>query len=159
MNPGISHPPFTPVVPRSWLYATSGVVWSAVGFVLCAMAWHWLANFSVISPARAVVFGLTGLALSLAGFRPMFRKIAAKNIARIETRKERTCFFAFQAWRSYGLVLFMIALGITLRHSALPKQYLAIIYTMIGSALLLASVAYHVRFWQDRRNIPQNPAV
>lgn len=151
MNPSVTHPRFTPAVPRSWLFAASGIMWSAVGILLCALAWHWLANYSVISPVRAVGFGLTGLGLALVGFRPMFRKIVAKNIARIETRNDRTCFFAFQAWRSYGLVIFMVALGITLRHSALPKQYLAIIYIMIGSALLLTSVAYHARFWRERQ--------
>ena len=55
------------------------------------------------------------------------------------------CFFAFQQWHSYPLVAFMIALGVFLRHSALPKPYLAILYTGLGSSLFLSSFHYYKR--------------
>ena len=51
--------------------------------------------------------------------------------------------FSFQAWKSYLLVAFMIALGITLRHSALPRPILAGVYLAIGGALFLSSLRYY----------------
>jgi len=42
----------------------------------------------------------------------------------------------------------MITLGIILRNSAIPKQYLAIIYTTIGGAIFLSSFHYHGLLWK-----------
>jgi hypothetical protein len=36
----------------------------------------------------------------------------------------------------------MVTMGITLRHSPIPKQYLSVIYTGIGLALFLSSIRY-----------------
>ena len=47
-----------------------------------------------------------------------------------------------QVWRSYLIVIVMIAMGIDLRHSPLPKPYLAVLYGGIGMALVLSSVRY-----------------
>ena len=42
----------------------------------------------------------------------------------------------------------MITGGILLRHSAVPKSYLAVVYAAIGGALLQASVHYYLRFFK-----------
>jgi uncharacterized protein with PQ loop repeat len=140
---------FTPAVPRHWLFEISGLMWSAVGLMLCGFAIHW---FAQIGGQLALSLAALGLVLALALYRFLFLKIVHKNIARIEQRQEKTCFFAFQAWRSYGLIVVMMALGITLRHSAMPKYCLAVIYTMIGVALFLASLTYHARFRRELRS-------
>jgi hypothetical protein len=142
----VSYRQYTPAVSRRWLFAVSGWLWTAVGVMLCSLAVHWLTH---IGGTTAGLLGAGGAVLAVAAYRLMFRKIVHKNIARIEQRPDVTCFFAFQPWRSYGLMVFMIALGITLRHSALPKYYLAVVYTGIGGGLFLASFSYHVRFWRD----------
>jgi hypothetical protein len=36
----------------------------------------------------------------------------------------------------------MVALGITLRHSSIPKQYLSILYNGIGLGLFLSGIRY-----------------
>ena len=46
------------------------------------------------------------------------------------------------SWKSYLLLGVMMALGIGLRHSPLPKPYLAVLYIGIGLALVLSSVRY-----------------
>ena len=139
---------YTPAVPRHWLFAISGLIWSAVGITLCSLAVHWLLHIERdLAPALAAL----GVVLAVAMYRFMFVKIVHKNIARIEQRPTMTCFFAFQAWRSYGLMLFMMALGITLRHSHVSRHWLAVIYTAVGGALLLSSFSYHARFWRTRQ--------
>jgi hypothetical protein len=44
--------------------------------------------------------------------------------------------------RSYILVIVMMTLGITLRHSSIPRDWLSIIYNGIGFGLALSSVSY-----------------
>jgi hypothetical protein len=145
---------YTPAVPRHWLFIVIGTLWSAVGVVLCSLAVHWLSHSA---GNVAWWLGALGVALAAVMYRFMFLKLARKNIGRIEQRPARTCFFAFQPWRSYGLMLFMIALGITLRHSHTPRHYLAVIYAAVGSALFLASLSYHASFWRERSSYRSQP--
>jgi len=49
-------------------------------------------------------------------------------------------------WRSYFIVLLMVTLGIILRHSSIPKNYLAVLYIGIGLALFLSGIRY-LRFF------------
>jgi hypothetical protein len=44
----------------------------------------------------------------------------------------------------------MIALGLLLRHSAIPKPYLAILYIGMGLALLLSSLRYFLQALKGR---------
>ena len=43
---------------------------------------------------------------------------------------------------SYIIIAVMIIMGTLLRHSEIPKPYLAILYTGIGFALILSSIRY-----------------
>jgi hypothetical protein len=58
----------------------------------------------------------------------------------------KKCIFSFMTWRSYLIVLVMVSMGIALRHSALPKDYLSILYNGIGLALFLSGIRY-LRFF------------
>ena len=131
---------YKPAVNRHWLWLVAGLMWSAVGIMLCAFAGHWLARMDW----RHIAIGAgTGLTLGLVIYRFGFSRIARKNISRIAAKSNPACFFAFQAWRSYLLIAIMISLGITLRHSALPRLYLAIIYSAIGTGLACSSTLYY----------------
>ena len=129
-----------PTVPKCWLFAASGVMWSAVGIMMCATAIGWLADGGM---GRGMGFGLAGLILAILSVRWGFGSIAQKNIRRLRRLPDRGCFFAFQAWKSYLIIMVMIALGITLRHSSIPKHFLAVAYTAIGGALILGSFYYY----------------
>ena len=75
----------------------------------------------------------------------MFARLARRNIQRIRElspHKEKICLFAFQALQSYVLIIGMITLGILLRLSPIPREYLAIVYLAIGFALVYASLQY-----------------
>ncbi len=132
-----------PAVAKAWLYAAAGLMWSGVGIFLDKLAYGWLAS---LKWTRYLPFALAGFALALAIYAFGFSRLANKNIRRIDSiNREKVCFFAFQQWHSYPLVAFMIALGIFLRHSALPKPYLAIVYIGLGSSLFLSSFHYYKR--------------
>ncbi|MDD5308490.1 MAG: hypothetical protein PHU25_14305 [Deltaproteobacteria bacterium] len=133
---------FEPAVDKKVLYAVAAVVWSAVGLMMCGLAASWLALLPWLEDAGVAAAGLM-VAILAAVF--LFSRVARRNIARIEGKRERVCVFAFQAWRGYVLVAFMIALGLALRHSPLPRPLLAFLYLGIGGGLLGGSVRYYRR--------------
>ncbi len=129
-----------PAAPKCWLFATAGLLWSVVGLLLCRTGWGWLQS----EPhCRLILLESIGVLLAVAAFRFGFSKIADKNIQRLRGLSGKRCFFAFQAWRSYFIIVFMIALGALLRHSPIHRSVLAVVYTTIGGALFLASFAYY----------------
>ena len=134
-----------PTVPKSLLIALAGLMWSTVGLILCSMAYYWL---KWVDWTTAFPLGLLGIILSLAVYRFGFSGIARKNIDRICLLPEKGCIFAFQAWKSYLIIAVMVTLGIILRHSPIPKHYLAIVYTTVGGALLLSSLHYYRGLWR-----------
>jgi len=108
--------------------------------MLCRFAYIWLANPP--SWPRAGL-GLMGLLAALPVYRLGFRRLARQNIERIKQLNDRACLFSFLAWRSYAVVAVMIAGGVLLRHSAIPKHWLAVLYGAIGGGLFLASFVYY----------------
>ena len=134
-----------PAVTKSWLIALAGLMWTGVGVMLCRLAYVWLA---VVNRGMAASLGLLGAVMAVAAYYFGFSKIARKNIKRLCLLTERTCVFAFQTWKGYLIIGFMIALGIILRNSAIPKQYLAIIYGTIGGAIFLSSFHYYGLLWR-----------
>jgi hypothetical protein len=128
-----------PAAPRRVLHALSGLVWSGVSLLLLRWVWVWLSPMPCPEWLPSALGGV-GLALATwAGFSWM----AKRNIARIERGPERPCVFTFQRWSSYPVVAFMVALGLTWRHSSLPRTWLAPLYLGIGGGLFLASVRYY----------------
>ena len=133
-----------PAVSKYWLIAMAGMMWSFVGLMLCRLAYFWL---SPLPWQESFLLGTLGMILALAAYRFGFSKIARKNIDRLCLLADKSCIFAFQAWRSYLIILFMILLGLSLRRSPLPRPYLAVIYITIGGALFLASFQFYRRIW------------
>ena len=129
-------------VGRTWLFGIAGTVWTGVGVLLLGYAVAWLSPVAVSTELAA---GVTGAAIALLAARYLFARIVRGNILRIDSGPERASAFAFQAWKSYVVMIGMIALGITLRHSAIPRPALAVVYEAVGGALLLTSLLYHQR--------------
>jgi hypothetical protein len=130
-----------PAVSRQTLVYSAAVVWGGVGLFLSLRAFFWFAH----SNLHIWWMVLLALALGLIKGRLIFSRLAARNLARIKEmspEKEKVCFFAFQATRSWVLILGMITLGILLRLSPLPRELLAVIYLAIGSGLIYASTVY-----------------
>lgn len=134
----LSH--FKPAVPKCWLFVASGLMWSAVGVMMCATGFGYLVHEGVL-PALGLAAAGLGVAM-VSAYRP-FGGMAKKNIRRLRRLPQRGCLFAFQAWKSYLMVAFMVALGAALRHSSVSATILSVIYTGIGGALLLSSSHYY----------------
>jgi hypothetical protein len=137
-----------PALPRAWLYLLSGLMWSGVGLMLCFLAYGWLLQVEVLN---ALLLTAAGVLLGTAIYRFGFLGLAIKNINRIRLLPAKACLFAFQEWKSYPLIAVMIMLGITLRHSPIPKSYLAVLYIGIGLGLFLASLQYYLSLVKRRQ--------
>ncbi len=131
---------FDPVVDKRFLVAISGFVWSIVGITLCNLAVSWL--LPEATDQKALLFGLAGAVLALLIHHFGFLRLVDSNISRIRSKKDKVCFFSFQPWKSYLIIVIMVAMGIALRHSSLPKPYLSIIYIGFGGAMILSSIRY-----------------
>lgn len=131
---------YTPAVPHHWLLLLAGLLWSGVGITLCIVALSWLSHADW--PESGWIAGL-GFGLGALVYRFGFSGIARKNLLRIAQKPDRVCLFAFQAWRSYLLIILMAALGFALRQSHLSRLVLATIYLSVGTGLALSSALYY----------------
>ncbi len=133
-----------PAVSKYWLIALAGLIWSSVGVMLGHLAYIWLA---AVDWDRALPLGSLGIISALVAYRYGFSKIALKNIDRLCLLSDKCCIIAFQALRSYLIIIFMIMLGIVFRSSPMPRHFLAVIYATIGGALFLSSFHFYRRIW------------
>jgi hypothetical protein len=127
-----------PAVGKTALLFAAALVWITAGATLLSTAYAWLHH----TTPHALLFAGIGVVAALLIHHFGFLKIANKNMARIIPMEGKQCLFSFMTWKSYLLVVVMIGLGALLRHSIIPKPYLAIVYIAIGLALILSSVSY-----------------
>ena len=130
---------YKPAVTKYLLIFIAGIVWIGVGLTLLFLAFLWL---QTVSDLNIYLYAGAGVVLALLAHHFGFLKLVDKNLKRILPIEEKICLFAFIPWKSYLIIAVMITMGVVLRHSAIPKQYLAILYIGIGLALILSSVRY-----------------
>jgi hypothetical protein len=130
---------FNPAVDKKILVFLAGLMWCGVGVMLISFATTWLVRFEGTGKAVFCITGLlAGIPIHLFGFS----KIADKNLKRLLPLSKKRCVFSFITWRSYFIVLIMVSMGVALRHSSIPKQYLSILYNGIGLALFISGIRY-----------------
>ena len=130
---------FKPAVRSHLLLFLAGIAWICVGVMLSYFALSWL---SAVEGANIFLYGGAGVFLALLVHHFGFLRIVDKNLQRILLMDGKKCLFAFIPWKSYLIIAVMMTMGIVLRHSSIPKQYLAVLYIGIGLALVLSSVRY-----------------
>jgi hypothetical protein len=130
-----------PAVTRRSLVLTAASLWSLAGLILITRAIFWLND----SGFWGIVIAVVAIGLGILKGWLVLARIARRNITRIRElspHKPKICVFAFQAIQSYLIVIAMIALGILLRLSPLPRLWLALVYMAIGAALEWSSAVY-----------------
>jgi hypothetical protein len=130
---------YKPAVNKRFLVFLAGFIWIGVGIMLNSFAASWLMTYG---RSPLFLFIAIGLAGSVIIHHYGFLKIVDKNLGRISKMEGKRCAFSFMTWRSYFTVAIMVTMGIMLRHSAIPKQYLSVLYIAIGMALILSSIRY-----------------
>ncbi len=132
----------SPAVNRKVLLILAGVVWSVVGLALSIVAVYWLE----VTEGNWIIPLMMGVVAGLIVYRFGFLRIVRPNKARIDAMasdKDKVCIFAFQSWRSYIIIVVMVALGYALRHLPISRIYLVPVYLAIGVGLFLGSLHYY----------------
>jgi hypothetical protein len=134
-----------PLVDKKVLILMAGLMWCAVGVMLMRYAFTWL---RILPSRQQLLFYSAGFLAAMPIHHFGFLKLADKNIKRILPVTERQSPFSFMTVKSYLIVVVMISMGIALRHSAIPKRYLSLLYNGIGLALFLSGIRYLRVFFQ-----------
>ncbi len=136
-----------PGVDKNWLQLISGLMWTVVGYYLIYLAVGWIFT-PAVSPLW--IYWVPGCFLALLIYQFGFTGLAKKNILRIENiPAEKPSIIAFQEWKNYLIIIFMISLGISLRKfSPIPKPLLGILYLGIGGGIGLSSSVYYIYLWE-----------
>lgn len=120
----------------------AGVVWTMVGLGLCTVSVYWLAVTDGNRTVPLIIGIMAGIPIYYFGFS----RLVIKNRARIEKQspgKDKICLFSFQSWRNYIIIVVMMAMGYTLRHLGISRNYLVPVYMAIGVGLFLSSLLYY----------------
>jgi hypothetical protein len=133
-----------PAVPRHYIYALAGMLWTVAGALLCIRAFIWLEVFPF---ATKFALESVSVVLAIATYFLMFSSLVEKNVNRIRKLPDRACMFAFTAWRGYFMIALMMAIGITLRSTSIQKYYLSIPYSAMGGTLLIGSIGFYRQFF------------
>jgi len=128
-----------PAVNKRVLLFLAGFMWLGVGTMLLFLSFSFLNAFRA---RGSFLFGGIGVIVALIIHHFGFLKIVDKNLGRILPMEGTKCVFSFITWKSYIIIVVMVAMGAILRHSPIPKPYLSILYTGVGLALLLSSIRY-----------------
>jgi hypothetical protein len=126
----------TPAVSHRLHLLLAAATWTTVGLALLIVGACWSMQFEsglrLILIAVAVAAGLAKAVFAL-------RHAAPRVIRRIRTRGDHRCIGGFFSWRTWILVVIMMAAGAALRHSPLSHGPIGLVYVAIGTALLAAS--------------------
>ncbi len=139
---------YKPAVTKTLLLFLAGIVWECVGIMLLFLAFSWLTADSNIN---IYLYAGAGIVLGLLVHHFGFLKIVDTNLKRLLQMNGTRCLFSFIPWKSYLIIVAMIAMGAVLRHSIIPKENLATLYIGIGLALILSSVRYLRIFYREIR--------
>jgi hypothetical protein len=137
-------------VKRHWLYIFSGLLWSIAGSILIWRSIVWLSD---LPSDQVIIISILGTLLAIIFFFTGFIKIARKNTKRLASLPERASIFRFASRRSYFIIAAMITLGIVLRNSSLPKQYLTVLYAAMGGALWMGSILFYKTWFNIVREL------
>ena len=129
-------------VKRNTLLLLACLVWSAAGFNILRI------GLMAYPPYLTVVNYLLSVLVFVVFQRFIFGKLVKKHTARIISYlEERHFFLKFFDGKAFAIMAVMMTGGIGLRVSGLaPERFIAVFYTGLGAALLLAELLFGRNF-------------
>ena len=121
---------------RKHLYVVAAVIWGIPGIMITLKGIRAYA----IQPSENLWWLLLITAFVLASFFLMFRRIVDRYSERIASLPERVKIWQTFPLRGWILLIFMMSLGIALKHiPGIPSAFTASFYTGLGPMLLLSA--------------------
>jgi hypothetical protein len=114
----------------------AALAWTVVGLVLLITGASWALG---AEPGLHPVLLAAAVAAGLAKAAFVLRHAANRVVRRILEGGDDRCIGGFFSWRTWILVVIMIATGGLLRRSDISLPLVALVYVAIGTALLAAS--------------------
>jgi hypothetical protein len=122
------------------------LIWVVVGAGLAGFGARWLWQ---AAPASAPWIAIAAVAIGVIKSRLVLDGVARKVAERIRARGDGRCLGGFLSWRTWGLVVLMMAVGRVLR-GTLARGIVGPLYIVVGCALVLSS-RYTRRAWREAR--------
>lgn len=122
-----------PGAPLRIHHCLAASIWSLVGIFLMTRGWLYLH-----STTRMWLF-LPAMAVGTCKSWLLLDKAARKNLARLSAKEDGDCLGGVYSARMWALVAMMILLGLILRRSGIPGEWVGSIYVAIGWALFFSS--------------------
>lgn len=121
------------------LYIVAGVIWGVPGVIISLKG----INAYRIQPSEDIWWLLLITAAVLSGFFLMFRTIVNRYCQRIASLPDRVKIWQTFPARGWFLIVFMMGLGIALKHIPnIPSAFTASFYSGLGPMLLLSSLRF-----------------
>ena len=121
---------------RKHLYVVAAVIWGIPGIMITLKG----IKAYTIQPSENLWWLLLITAFVLASFFLMFRRIVDRYSERIASLPERVKIWQTFPLRGWILLVFMMSLGIALKHiPGIPSAFTASFYTGLGPMLLLSA--------------------
>ena len=125
----------------------AALLWTVVGLGLTAAGLVW--SFGSALP-WSLLLAAAGVAAGTVKGRLVIRKMADWNTARIIARGDGHCLGGFLAPKTWLLIAVMMSSGILLRRSGVPRPILGVLYTAVGTGLLIGGQ----KLWKAWRETP-----
>lgn len=121
------------------LYIVAGIIWGVPGVIISLKG----INAYRIQPSEDIWWLLLITAGILSGFFLMFRRIVKRYCQRIASLPDRVKIWQTFPARGWFLIVFMMGLGIALKHIPdIPSAFTASFYSGLGPMLLLSSLIF-----------------
>ena len=130
-----------PAVPKRILLFIAACVWTFAGSMLMFKGYKMLDITGNLLWLKLIFVLTAGIVFYL----KVFSKLSMKHTRRILNMTETyPCMFSFFNFRSYLIMIFMIAMGITLRTTEwVPLGILSYLYMMMSVPLFLSSMRFY----------------
>lgn len=137
-------------VPRHWLFFSIAVIWMFASFRIFMTAWEGI----ISTQTSMVLFILVSFMGSVIFTRLVFSKVTVRYILRIHNLEaERPSIFNMMSGKSYLLLAFMIAMGITFsRLNILPVNIFSMFLGALGLSLFTSSLQFF-RAWRFKPSV------
>lgn len=122
-----------PGVPRSVHLFAAPFLWTIIGGYLMLRGWGWL------EPGSGRLLMLVAVVIGTLKSLLILDKVANRTIQRIVFFQDSTCLGAVYSWKTWILVVLMMATGFTLRRVVQPGPWIGTLYCAVGWALCYSS--------------------
>ncbi len=131
---------------KKYLYITAALIWGIPGVIIAIKG---ITAYG-IQPSENLWWLMLITVAVLAAFFFMFRLIVDRYCDRIASLPDKVSIWQTFPTRGWILVVFMMCLGIVLKHiPAVPSAFTASFYSGLGPMLMLASLRFAAHTYHD----------